>query len=725
LQQLLLIFICNANDTKKITIFFNNHEYTSLQLLVSNDDINFNYDGIVSSIKKVLVPKLYNNSNFLMQSIPLINHLNTNDHIDRKRNVNQMASCFLRKMSCHEILYQHFECFVNITYNCNTIRSHDVINKKSNIEEKSLIIATFKDNRKLTKVCYDTYIKETKERIDGYSLRDAEYYIDMMYRRTDSSEKHLELQKLNDQIQEIKKNDQMLIRDLIRQDEKNEFVYSKRDTLRVIAQLIRYCKSQIYMNELNKARYAIDLALRVWMKQDFQPPKTRCRKKPCTIETLYHLIGVLSSLGMTRQAIVLEKQVELFGLHRFNLRISCDYFQHFDKITAQKNLSATTRKKIRNKAKYYFNMIFKSTEDKELIKWLIGPLTFLYPRKLKRSSYKLSQIQLGLKVEQYIKDNILSNNDFNYSKTWDDSSGGKSDKNNNKYILPYRLNLLQNNIDRLDLYAIRPGKNVDHNYRKLQEIFISRYASKAKPVIIQNLETVEPFLRNIRSEWSIENLKQKYGNVDVQIAASSDIANIQTLLTLNSCNDDDQNSKTMNISNYIDLMNAYNKYDITKDEISVDYDPPYLLRSISNSNNLTKHYKVPKIFNDKNRWDKTEQEQKQIALFSIGPRYSYTSFHMHSAAFNFLTLGAKKWLLCPPAILCSGNSDTNMVKWYKDLKDNNVEFNNIIEFTQLPGEMVYIPGGWSHAVINVDDISVGLAVELGWNLQYSSTYRPL
>ena len=66
-----------------------------------------------------------------------------------------------------------------------------------------------------------------------------------------------------------------------------------------------------------------------------------------------------------------------------------------------------------------------------------------------------------------------------------------------------------------------------------------------------------------------------------------------------------------------------------------------------------------------------------------------------------------------------------MVKWYKDLKDNNVEFNNIIEFTQLPGEMVYIPGGWSHAVINVDDISVGLAVELGWNLQYSSTYRPL
>ena len=76
----------------------------------------------------------------------------------------------------------------------------------------------------------------------------------------------------------------------------------------------------------------------------------------------------------------------------------------------------------------------------------------------------------------------------------------------------------------------------------------------------------------------------------------------------------------------------------------------------------------------------------------------------------------------PPSVLCSGNTDTNMFEWYKNIKDKEINFSNIIEFVQLPGEMVYIPGGWSHAVINIGDVSIALAVELGWNMQFPRQY---
>ena len=35
---------------------------------------------------------------------------------------------------------------------------------------------------------------------------------------------------------------------------------------------------------------------------------------------------------------------------------------------------------------------------------------------------------------------------------------------------------------------------------------------------------------------------------------------------------------------------------------------------------------------------------------------------------------------------------------------------------------MYIPGGWSHAVVNIGEISIALAVELGWNMQFLRRY---
>ena len=63
-----------------------------------------------------------------------------------------------------------------------------------------------------------------------------------------------------------------------------------------------------------------------------------------------------------------------------------------------------------------------------------------------------------------------------------------------------------------------------------------------------------------------------------------------------------------------------------------------------------------------------------------------------------------------------------MFEWYKRIKGREINFSNIIEFVQLPGETVYIPGGWSHAVVNIGEISIALAVELGWNMQFLRRY---
>jgi hypothetical protein len=138
----------------------------------------------------------------------------------------------------------------------------------------------------------------------------------------------------------------------------------------------------------------------------------------------------------------------------------------------------------------------------------------------------------------------------------------------------------------------------------------------------------------------------------------------------------------------------------------------------------------------------------------IGPERSGTGLHcdpLATSAWNSVTDGVKYWVLYPPGtnketakgigtcacmrcvlwhiymfihcyVLCvrvfiiivglrQKGEDKEAITWYtkvfprikKGLIDNNDQCTEVYEFLQYPGETVYVPGGWWHAVVNLTD----------------------
>ena len=98
------------------------------------------------------------------------------------------------------------------------------------------------------------------------------------------------------------------------------------------------------------------------------------------------------------------------------------------------------------------------------------------------------------------------------------------------------------------------------------------------------------------------------------------------------------------------------------------------------------------------------------SLFALGTQSPGAYFHAHTAAYNVLLFGAKKWMLLPPAA-DYGPVHGKMVDWTTGSRRHEAA---PLECTQLGGEVLVVPEGWGHGVINLAD-SIGAAVELGWN----------
>jgi len=103
----------------------------------------------------------------------------------------------------------------------------------------------------------------------------------------------------------------------------------------------------------------------------------------------------------------------------------------------------------------------------------------------------------------------------------------------------------------------------------------------------------------------------------------------------------------------------------------------------------------------------------------IGPMRSGTNFHIDpngTSAWNALLHGRKRWALYPPHYpppgvkyqinqqgLILGFQSPSPMKWFFEIYPTLSPEQKPIEFTQLPGEMVYIPAGWWHCVLNLEE----------------------
>ena len=146
-------------------------------------------------------------------------------------------------------------------------------------------------------------------------------------------------------------------------------------------------------------------------------------------------------------------------------------------------------------------------------------------------------------------------------------------------------------------------------------------------------------------------------------------------------------------------------------------------------------YTVPSYFNEDLLGLVGERRRPPYRWFLVGPARSGTTIHidpLNTSAWNTLIHGVKRWVLFPPHIpkdvvkgrgLVLKGEDDEAVHYFTvilprikrkvaALATNSTITNpytnfECYEFTQLPGDTVYIPHGWWHAVLNVTD-TVGI-----------------
>ena len=96
---------------------------------------------------------------------------------------------------------------------------------------------------------------------------------------------------------------------------------------------------------------------------------------------------------------------------------------------------------------------------------------------------------------------------------------------------------------------------------------------------------------------------------------------------------------------------------------------------------------------------------------SSGPAGSGSPPHYHMAAVNVLVYGRKRWTLLPPNDAVYGALPVR--EWHaaggpEALRDQG---HRVLECVQRPGDMLYVPDHWGHAVLNMEP-SVGFATEV-------------
>mmetsp|Transcript_15273 Transcript_15273/g.43494 ORF Transcript_15273/g.43494 Transcript_15273/m.43494 type:complete len:382 (+) Transcript_15273:3233-4378(+) len=123
---------------------------------------------------------------------------------------------------------------------------------------------------------------------------------------------------------------------------------------------------------------------------------------------------------------------------------------------------------------------------------------------------------------------------------------------------------------------------------------------------------------------------------------------------------------------------------------------------------------TPPLFRDDflNDWLSTKPGSSDYRFVYIGPAGSRTGVHtdvLHSNSWSAQLSGTKRWLLLPPEhahLVEDANGICNV-----DAFPDRVASELCREVVQRPGEIIFIPGGWYHAVENIDD---SLSLNVNW-----------
>ena len=104
--------------------------------------------------------------------------------------------------------------------------------------------------------------------------------------------------------------------------------------------------------------------------------------------------------------------------------------------------------------------------------------------------------------------------------------------------------------------------------------------------------------------------------------------------------------------------------------------------------------------------------------FYVGGAGTGAPFHFHADAFNFLVHGSKRWFLLKPEDAVYSRKPT--LRWFRE--DYESMKHRLVECVQQAGDVLHVPTGWGHAVLNVQE-SIGAALELAL-MAFPGRYNP-
>ncbi|CAM9501319.1 unnamed protein product [Scytosiphon promiscuus] len=214
--------------------------------------------------------------------------------------------------------------------------------------------------------------------------------------------------------------------------------------------------------------------------------------------------------------------------------------------------------------------------------------------------------------------------------------------------------------------------------------FREKYEALHVPVVIDGIPETEMWGA---AEWTIPVLAQKYPRMNVMVG--SEKGDRRILLT----------------------MEEFERYARTnKDDM-----PMYVFDWAVYDDGVGKEamagYRVPSVF-EEDLFALVEEHDQYPAhrWLLVGPKRSGSMCHndpLGTSAWNTLLSGRKLWFLAPPhledAVLAT--RDTIVARWFLEaVPQLQARYGDeIIMHVQHPGETMFVPGFWMHAVLNLDD----------------------